>query len=142
MRKGKDEREMLDLFKGVLEAELNTKEKKGFFTFRHFRRNPGSVTAFCVVHRNVDGSFDINVGFSFCNPSDQFSKREGRKQAMARFLKKPIRISDQKGISNSLMAYLRNHGAEIIKEMEEGFHRTKKNFTSFSQWFPTFLNEL
>jgi len=127
------------------------KEKPGyFFTYRHFRRKNGAATAACMVHTQDDGTFNLLVGFSFCNPKDMFSREEGRGHAGWRLLhNRPIFFKNVKGIAPVLMNYLKNiinltpkDRLDFVKEMgiEKYNHRNKDG--DFSSWFFDFLKAL
>ncbi len=123
------------------------KEKPGyFFTYRHFRRDSGAATAACMVHKQDDGTFNLLVGFSFCNPQDIFSKEDGRDYAGYRLLQKPIFFRNVKGIAPVLMKYLKDFvsGQEIdvAKELGIDEYDHRKKDSDFGDWFFDFLKEL
>jgi len=126
------------------------KEKPGyFFTYRHFRRDSGAATAACMVHTQDDGTFNLLVGFSFCNPKDIFSREEGRDHAADRLLKSPIFFKGVKGIAPVLMNYLKNiinltlkDRLDFVKEMGIEKYGHSKKGGDFSSWFFDFLKSL
>jgi len=125
------------------------KEKPGyFFTYRHFRRDNGAATAACMVHAQDDGTLNMLVGFSFCNPKDMFSKEDGRDYASYRLLENPIFFRNAKGIATTLIKHLKSFSEEDIQEvikelkMDDYCHSKKDKNGDLGDWFFDFVDGL
>ena len=55
--------------------------------------HPAHITAAYQEHHHGPGESSVNVGFSFCSPSEQFSSSKGREDSTARLMLNPIIIS-------------------------------------------------
>lgn len=51
------------------------------------------ITAAYQEHHHGPGESSVNVGFSFCSPSEQFNSHKGREDSTARLMLNPIIIS-------------------------------------------------
>jgi len=135
------EKEVLNLIKI---AFFTKHDGTSFVTFRHFRRKSGAVTACCVVERNEADTFTMRVGFGFCSPEDQFSRKEGRKAAMKRLFSHLVVFDDIDKIASTLIKYMKACGDDAGDGMLTlvGDYNNKGKTRKFDEWFKYFAEEL
>lgn len=125
---------------------MKNKRKRAFFTFRYFKRPSGTLTASCAVFHTspTDKSKEMLVGFSFCVPEDQFSRKEGSKLAVSRMIKDPLHLKADCGISKTLLEYLRESSPDVVIEKFGAAPYTHRNGNrgDFDLLFRAFLKEV
>jgi hypothetical protein len=115
-------------------VQLNILNRIGLRT-RHFRTpNHGNIT---VLYNRVNGSrYEYHVQFSFCSPTDSFSKRHGRLEAFknkAFVLYHPEEYPTD-GMLLDFLKYISSNSTTSSKT-KYGFEK----FYGFPRWLPEFL---
>jgi hypothetical protein len=134
-----------------------------FITFRHFVRQDtekckdskgneidkpvkfyGAVTAAVVVAPPLVNEEPYNrrllIGFAFCSPADQFSRKEGRNKAMKRILEnKGLCVQSDRDIAKVCIHLLKKTDP---KEMGLDVRTPTGDRPAFDAWFEKFKEEL